>query len=629
MGKSHTTTNQTIINKKVDEHILQSFLHHHPNPVIIVKHKLFSNPEIIYFNISYSNFAVCKMESELNFQSFLQIFYFTSEPVNILASKENIKAFHKKTGGIYQLIIQQADDEHVIIEIVKIHSETSLKRNEYRELVNFLPEIVFELDTNLTFSFLNQSALDTFGFTLEDLNAGIHVENIILKRDYPKFKKYLDSIFEGKTTKEKLVSIVRKDGKISLVEVYISVIKQGIKIKGVSGIAIDITHRKKIEEKLLQAKKRIEDADKLKTSFLMNMSHEIRTPLNSVLGYTQLLQRKIDDPELSTYLKNIGSSGKGLLKLINDLIDLSKIYADQLDILPSEINLNKIIDKLEKDFLTEIELKKKNIELKNTKGLSDGMDINFMDEDRLKQIFTSLFNNALKFTESGYIDFGYHLVNKNILFFIKDTGEGMDNNIKQEIFEDFHKPVIHKKYQRGGAGIGLAITRGIIEKMGGKIWVESEPGKGSLFNFTLPYNKTDKINEQKEHPKKQLEGLKNKNILVVEDDNDNFFILKSFLQETKANIIHANNGIKALEICNEKHIDVIFMDINLPDMDGCEITGLIRRNNKDVIIIAQSAYVMKEDKQKCYAAGCDAFIEKPINGDFLISTLSSFLKENT
>lgn len=632
-ARNKLNVSNLLSNKLLKEHDLSkfsTFFLHHNNPIIYICYDNYKSLQVVAFNISFKEHFSPEKETTFNFNEFIKKFSFFSEPINILGSKDIIKALYKKNGKIYQFISHVIDNEYLFLELININENSHLinnKNQEYYDLVNLLPEIIFELNNDYTFGFLNESALQIFGFTSNHLKNGIHVSKVILKREYSKFKTYLDLVFEGKNTRERVITIVDKDKKLLTVELYFSLIKKGVKITGIRGIAIDITHRKKIEEKLLQAKKRVEEADKLKTAFLMNMSHEIRTPLNSVLGYTQLLIRKIKDPELLVFLRNIKASGKGLLQLFNDLLDLSKIYAGKLDVFVTEINLNKTLYKLSQDFQTEIDLKKKDIHLKTLLALEEKDAILKMDEERLKQIFTSLFNNSLKFTNSGLIEFGYQIVGTNIHFFIRDTGIGMDKKIKNEIFDFFYQTDAGINSRSRGTGIGLAITKGIIERMNGKIWLESEIDKGTLFNFTLPYYPAEKEwnKDDSENTSKRNIDLKNKTILIVEDDPDNYFILNSFLEQTNARIIHASDGKEALEIYENEKIDVIFMDINIPVINGCEVTKRIRSEDRNVIILAQTAYVQKEDKINCYAAGCDAFIEKPINGELLLETLSGFL----
>ena len=605
-----------------------SFFINHRNPLILLEHENFHMMKTISINNEFHNKFVSdkKKETPFSFSSFKSNFSFQSEPVNILALKEKITAFYKKTGEIFQFIFHHIDNKHVIIELSILERERMIDETEFYNLVNQLPEIIFELNNDYTFRFLNQAALKALGIEYNESNKGIHIKEIIPHQDFPVLEKHLHSIFSGKAVRGKTIKIIMKNKKLALLDVYFSLIRHGVKITGIRGIAIDITHRKRIEEKLLDAKLKLDEADKMKTSFLMNMSHEIRTPLNSVLGYTQLLERKVEDPELLLYLKSIKSSGKTLLQLFNDLLDLSKIYAGTLDIYETDINLNKVLDKLARDFNIEIELRKKNIKLKVIKSLPDKSANIIMDDDRLRQVFKGLFNNSLKFTKEGMVDFGYYINKDNIHFFVKDTGMGMDKKIQNEIFEYFHKPLSRKTKVNAGTGIGLTIAKGILEKMNGRIWLESEPGKGTLFNFLLPY-KPVIISKNSSSGNRKISSsvLRDKKILIVEDDHMNFEILVNMLIEMKAVIFHARDGEMALQLYKMHAPELILMDINIPKIDGCEVTRKIRAKDNKTIIIAQSAYVTRMDKEHCYNAGCDAFIEKPINEDVLSSTIKAFL----
>ncbi len=610
--------------------LFSHFVENHHNPVIFTNSKNIDNASIIYYNKAFKKAFINIVPFKKNLTFFLKNFSFQTEPVNISASKENLKALLKKSGEIFILKTQLIDSEFLTIEFIKKETEGPLTgkpvTNDYAEFIDLLPEIVFEINHDFHLTFLNKQALNLFGIDHESLQEGIHIKELIPRNDYHKVEHFLNELFEGKTIKDKTIPVVKKNGEIILLEVYLNIIRYGVKINGIRGIGIDITHRKKIEEKIIEAKIKSEEADKLKTTFLMNMSHEIRTPLNSVLGFTQLLLRKTNNPEHKSYLQSIKSSGKDLLKLFNDLIDLSKIYANQLDVIKTETNLNTIFDILTKEFKTEIELKKKPLELTTYKGLKNEEANVLLDDDRLKQVFTTLFDNALKFTKEGFIEFGYQINDRNIHFFMKDSGLGMDKEIQKQVFEFFYQPAGELGELNRGSGIGLAIIKGIIDKMGGKIWVESDSGKGALINFLLPYVPLDKnIDTTSVDVENHPISLQNFKILIIEDDEDNICLLQNFLEITGASLNTSKNGIEAVEIMKNNKFDVVFMDIDIPGINGIEATKQIRKFNKDVIIIAQSAYVDKTDKEKCYRAGCDAFIEKPIFSDVLLNTLSGIL----
>jgi PAS domain S-box-containing protein len=278
-----------------------------------------------------------------------------------------------------------------------------------------------------------------------------------------------------------------KSGQIKDVEIHSGKINidKGIYIYA---IVHDISKRIKAEQELIDAKRRAEESDRLKSSFLANMSHEIRTPMNSILGFSSLLE--VDDMELPTrkeYIRHINNSGEHLLTLINDIIDLSKIEANQLKIYKTNCKINFLMDDLQVMIKSQLERAGKDIQLKLDKGIKDNSFNIKTDEVRLKQILINLLSNAIKFTESGHIEFGYKYREDSVLqFFVKDSGIGIHPDKQKDIFSAFKQVEEYSSRTYGGNGLGLSITKSLVEKLGGHIWVMSEPGQGSRFYFTLP-----------------------------------------------------------------------------------------------------------------------------------------------
>lgn len=395
-------------------------------------------------------------------------------------------------------------------------------------------------------------------------------------------------------------------------------------------ISVGIKH-KEIEKDLQMAKERAEESDKLKSSFLANMSHEIRTPMNAIIGFSELITRKsIPQEKKDVYAQYITSSGKALLNLINEIIDIAKIEAGQLKINKTttyvNVMLNEIIDYINNEKKRN---KKDHILITKNEAIRD---INFCflcDTLRLKQIITNLLNNALKFTFEGLIEVGYIMPNNvTIVFYVSDTGIGLSDDKLHLIFERFRQADDTITRQFGGTGLGLAISKKLVEMMGGRIWAESEKGKGSTFFFSLPLIIPDvgrKIIESNVESN-ITDSFEGKTILIAEDEDNNFIFLEEVLNPTKAKIIRAKNGIQAVNIVkSQADISLILMDIKMPEMDGYQATTIIKEIKPSIPVIAQTAYAMAEDIIKGKNVGCDEYLSKPIKPEILINTLKRFI----
>ncbi|MCK5170780.1 MAG: response regulator, partial [Bacteroidales bacterium] len=400
-------------------------------------------------------------------------------------------------------------------------------------------------------------------------------------------------------------------------------------------ISID---RKKTEEELIKSKEKAEENDRLKTAFLTNMSHEIRTPMNGIIGFADLLKKAnyIDKKEFDFYANIIVDSSKQLLNIVNDILDISKIETGQIDLYEEEVALNSILNDILSFF--EIKAKEKGLSLNLITDLSIVNPIILVDISKLKQIIFNVIGNAFKFTEKGSIDFGYKIKGSQLEFFVKDSGIGIPKKYHKDIFNRFNKVENDSTQLFGGTGLGLAICTGLVEKMGGRIWVESDPdslsgsqGKtgGAEFYFTIPYYKTSTQTKVSKLQGNITESnLADFTILVVEDEKNSASYLKEILSNRKIKQLLAKDGKQAIEIFKKNSdIDLILMDIKLPVMDGYAATREIKKINSEIPVIAQTAYAMLGDKEKSLKAGCDDYISKPISEENLISLLEKYLKK--
>jgi PAS domain S-box-containing protein len=375
---------------------------------------------------------------------------------------------------------------------------------------------------------------------------------------------------------------------------------------------------------LLKAKSKAEESEKLKSLFLANMSHEIRTPMNGIIGFTSLLKNhNLNSDDRNSYISIIEKSGERLLNIINDIINISKIEAGYTEINLSPTNLNEQLKYIYNLF--KLEAEEKNIKL----IINEHTNTNVIDTDseKLYAILTNITKNAIKFTNNGIIEIGYKLKkesNKNYIeFFVKDTGIGIKKEYITLIFERFRQVSESKTRNYEGSGLGLTITKAYVELLGGKIWLESEEGKGTTFYFTIPINNKEEILFTKKT--NEIKKMKNLKILIVEDDYTSRLLLKEYISIFSKETLEAKNGDIAVKICeNNLDIDLVLMDIQMPVLSGIEATEEIRKFNKDVIIIAQSAYVLQGDKEKFIISGCNDYISKPINKNELDKLINKY-----
>ncbi|MGM0376665.1 MAG: PAS domain S-box protein, partial [Bacteroidota bacterium] len=402
---------------------------------------------------------------------------------------------------------------------------------------------------------------------------------------------------------------------------------------GIQGTSRDITDRIKAEEELRSAREKAEESDRLKSAFLANMSHEIRTPMNGILGFAELLKEpKLSSDEQQSYISVIEESGARMLSIINDIIDISKIETGQKQLHIKETNINELIEYIYTFFKPEAEAKGMALSFKNS--LPTKESIVHTDYEKVYAILANFVKNAIKYSEQGSIEIGYLKKEEVLEFYVKDTGIGIPEERQKVIFERFMQSDLVDKMALQGAGLGLSISKAYVEMLGGQIWVESEEGVGSTFFFTLPYNTEQEIDndqnetEPDEAVDEQLPEMKGIKILIVEDDETSKILLQERLRTIGKEILIAGTGFEAVEACrNHPDIDVVLMDIKMPEMDGYEATRQIRQFNKDVIIIAQTAYGLSGDRELSLQAGCDDYIAKPIHQDKFLAFIGKYFKK--
>jgi len=359
------------------------------------------------------------------------------------------------------------------------------------------------------------------------------------------------------------------------------------------------------------------------------MSHEIRTPMNGILGFARLLQEpKLSGEEQQEYIRIIANSGVRMLNIINDIIDISKIESGQMKVGVQESNINEQIEYIYTFFKPEVERKGLQFSLRNS--LSSKESIIKTDREKVFAILTNLVKNAIKFCDNGSIELGYVKKGSNLEFFVRDTGIGILQDRQQAIFERFIQADISDKRAFQGAGLGLTITKAYVEMLGGKIWLESEPGKGSTFYFTLPYitRLEEKVSVEEVGLGEGKETLNKKlKILIAEDDEISEKLITILVNPFRKEVLIANSGVEAVETCrNNPDIDLVLMDIQMPGLNGYEATRQIRQFNKDIIIIAQTAFGLIGDREKALEAGCNDYIAKPLDLNLLKKLIRDYFK---
>lgn len=368
---------------------------------------------------------------------------------------------------------------------------------------------------------------------------------------------------------------------------------------------------------LTSALEKVKELEKVKSAFLSNISHEVRTPLNGILGFTQyLLSPNVSDDEKNQYGRMVQKLGNRLLRVVEDILELSKIETNQLELHYTDYNINELLGDLYQSYSNNEDFLAKNLNFRYIKSLPDSQAFFSIDVYRVKKILSHLIENAFKFTNIGSVEFGYYVDTPlTIKFFVKDTGIGIPKKAQSRIFERFYKHVAEDHLAvYDGTGVGLTIAKGFAIAMGGRIEIESIPNHGSTFYLYIP--KKLSSNNNPSLSGENSVSWDNKTILIVEDDLISYQYLEALLQRTGARLIHVKNAEDAVEVANiNKDLNLIIIDIQLPFMNGIEATRVIRKSNKKVPIVTQTANTVSDEGKACLDAGCNAFISKPIDPD--------------
>jgi PAS domain S-box-containing protein len=530
--------------------------------------------------------------------------------------------------GLGQPKFDEAGNALSLIGTIQDITQNKLNEEQINKLnlaVEATGEIVFMTDNEGVFTYVNPAFSKVYGHQAREVIGKVTPR--ILKSgmmEDSSYKLFWEELLRKQVINGELINKT-KDGRHLHIEASTNaIINERGEVIGFMSIQKDISVRKKIEEELVLAKERAEESDRLKSAFLANMSHEIRTPMNGILGFSALLSKKdLNGEEQRNYIRMIEKSSARLFNLINEIIDISKIESGQMEV---QNVATSIKEQLENAYeLLKPDAEKKGLILAYQNGSSAKNEVITTDSEKLYSIITNLLKNAIKYTDHGSVEFGYAIKEEFLEFYVKDTGVGIPGNKLEAIFERFvqAEPVVLQARQ--GAGLGLSITKAFVEMLGGRLWVESEMGKGTVFYFTLPCQMQGERKSQIENTSPAT-GLSPRDrtlkILMAEDDETSQMLLSVLVQEFSNDILISRTGTEAIEMYrNHPDIDLILMDIQMPEMDGYEATRQIRKLSKEVIIIAQTAYGIMGDREKAIESGCDDYMTKPISFD----TLSGFI----
>ena len=538
----------------------------------------------------------------------------------------------RQKGLMNKTLVQQNNEAVRSQEIIKkINIALTEKEEKLRSIFDVSPYAIFVLDSNNIINDCNDTSVNLFhakkkrelldnaiskflSDTQDKSELFAYLEENKLSHTQLTLKRFDDTLFQASITGR---TIQDGEGKVSARVIVVN----------------DITERLQFIESLKEAKLKAEESDRLKTAFLANMSHEIRTPMNAIIGFSHLLNDSdIEEERKNEFLNHIIHSSSLLLNLIDDIIDISKIEAGQLPFHKEVFQVNDLIRKTFNTFKDTNTNPKLEYKL-NLPENSENIHCN-SDPLRLRQVLTNLLSNASKFTSKGSIELSY-VVNdlnqpKKLEFCIRDTGIGIPADMHELVFERFRQVDDSHSRKFGGTGLGLAITKKLVEMSGGSIHLESEPGKGAAFYFSLPYTvKAIPIDPIKEKTSLKKYNWKNKTLLIAEDEKSNFELLRAMLKDTGIHILWVHDGKEAVESIRSKtKVDLILMDIRMPRMNGYVATRQIKQLQPDLPIISTTAYAMAEDEAKSKQAGCDSYLSKPIRSETLFPLIDSFLQAN-
>ena len=588
------------------------------------------------FDISIDMVSNKKIDDVIDDQKLLKSLYSALERKTY--NYEHISILNKKTSTYLNVYISSlySENDHFlgafgIFEDIsnQVKAEETLKLSEahYRELLDSLPEMICEINNQGIIKYVNRIVFEKLGYDLEIIDNNFHVFNLFPKKDKIQLLRFYHELTSRKTYEiQKEITILTQFGKEFDALIKVNSVIKGNQIVGLRGIIVDITERKKYEKELRLAKEKAEEADTLKSSFLANMSHEIRTPMNGILGFSELLRDDdLNEEQRESYLDIIIKSSNQLLQIIDDIVNVSKIEAGEIDIINRQINLKHFFNDLLIFFRGYTAAQADKITISARYMIPDENSLILIDNTRLQQILNNLVGNAVKFSTEGTIEFGCYFSRNNMLkFFVKDCGIGISPENQTIIFDRFRQvdDVHTRKY--GGTGLGLTISKALIELMGGEIWVESELNKGATFYFTIPYVPAPTSHDEELSSISQKSPMwDNRSILIVDSDVEAASGIETLLKTTKIKILTVQSSDQAIDaVVKTPNLDLIIIDHNTAKFSDYMLIKHIKSKNRHLPIIIQLTNATIEGKNRIMEAGCNDYIVKPLNKHVLIGKIN-------
>lgn len=491
--------------------------------------------------------------------------------------------------------------------------------------------IITDPDTRIVY--VNDSFVNFTGMQPEELMGSTPDELTGGQVPLNEYKDLWESVKQGDVWKGEF-EYEKKDGDRVWLSITVSpVFDEQNRASNYVAILEEVTERKLAEQNLRKAKEQAEKSDYLKSAFLANMSHEIRTPMNAILGFSTLLKDGgLDKEQSEYYIDIINSKGRDLLRIISDIIDISRIEAGDLLIRAESVEVHPFMRGVYEEFREDTQFRnRRNLQFRLKLPDPEERILVQTDPSRLKQVLVNLIQNALKFTHEGFVELGLKVTKDVAHFYVRDSGQGIPQDKLKIIFERFRQVDDSHTREYGGTGLGLSICKNLLELMGSELYVKSVEGQGSEFGFNLRYTRSPSEvaagpEEGKEPALPELD-MKDKSILIVEDDGSSYLFLETLLKRYSPEILWAKSGKQAIEMVRkDKKIDLVLMDIRMPEMDGIECTRLIRKDHPDLPIIAQTAYAQVTDRDNAIECGCNDYLSKPIAPHDLICLLAKYLQ---